>query len=362
MAVQEKEPIGAEAALDQAKLDAFLAKVLDDWGAVSSAPLVMIGDQLGLYDAMADAGPLTPEELARRTGTHERYVREWLLNQAAGGYVEYDPASGRYTLPAEHAAALPGLFGGFQTYLAAARATDRIAQAFRTGEGMPWGDHDPGVFVGVERVFRPGYEQFLVSSWIPALDGVAAKLERGAEVADVGCGHGASTIILAQAFPRSRYYGYDSHAPSIEHARRAASEAGLTAQTTFAVADAARLPPPDGDSSRYDVIAYFDCLHDMADPVGAATSAYDTLADDGTILLVEPMAGESTAENLNPVGRVFSGASVLVCTPNALAGGGSALGTLASEETLRSLFRSVGFTRFRRAAETPFNRVFEIRR
>jgi SAM-dependent methyltransferase len=359
MAVQEKEPIGAEATIDQAKLDAFIAKVIDDWGAMASGPLVMIGEKLGLYDAMADAGPLTSEELARRTGTHERYLREWLLNQAAGGYVEYDSTSGRYTLPPEHAAVLPSLFGGFQTYLAAARAEPRLAAAFQSGEGIPWGEHDSGVFIGIERFFRPGYEQHLISSWIPALDGVARKLERGATVADVGCGHGASTIILAEAYPRSRFVGFDNHEASITTARQAAAEAGVADRVSFEVVPATEYPSP---LTGYDLIAFFDCLHDLGDPVGAAKHAYQTLATDGTVLIVEPMAGERVEENLNPLGRAISGGSTFLCTPHSLATGGPALGALASEARLREVVTAGGFGQFRRATETPFNRVFEARR
>jgi SAM-dependent methyltransferase len=359
MTIQEKDPISAEASLDEAKLSAFFAKVLNDWGAISSAPLVMIGDKLGLYDAMADAGPVTSVELARRTATHERYVREWLVNQAAGGYVEYDPTSGRYTLPPEHAAALPSLLGGFQTYLAAARAETSIAAAFRTGEGMPWADHDPGVFIGIERVYRPGYEQFLVASWIPALDGVADKLERGAVVADVGCGHGASTIILAQAYPRSRFVGFDNHAASIDAARRSAAEAGVADRVSFEVVSATEYPAP---LSGFDLITFFDCLHDFGDPVGAAKHAHQALATDGRIMIVEPMAGERVEDNLNPLGRAVSGASTLLCTPHSRATGGLALGALTSEATLRQIVTDAGLDHFRRVAETPFNRVFEAGR
>ena len=364
MAVQEKEPVGAEARIDEAKLNeaklnAFVEKVLGDWGAMASGPLVLIGDKLGLYEAMAEAGPVTSEELARRTGTHERYVREWLLNQAAGGYVEYDPTSGRYTLPPEHAAALPNLFGGFQTYLAAAKAEPRLAAAFRTGEGIPWGEHDSGVFIGIERFFRPGYEQHLVSSWIPALDGVAEKLERGATVADVGCGHGASTIILAEAYPRSRFVGFDSHAASIEAARRAAAEAGVADRASFEAVSATDYPVP---LSGYDLIAFFDCLHDLGDPVGAAKHAREALAAEGTAMIVEPMAGERVEDNFNPLGRAISGGSTFLCLPHSRATGGPALGALASEARLRDVVTDGGFGRFRRATETPFNRVFEARR
>jgi SAM-dependent methyltransferase len=345
--------------IDEAKLHAFLGRAVGDVGAMGSAPLVLLGEQLGLYEAMAQAGPLTSAELARRTGTVERYVREWLQNQAAGGYVEHDPATGYYCLPVEHAAALPNLYGAFQLLLGAMKAAPRIAEAFRTGNGLAWGEHDPEMFEGCERFFRPSYEQHLVQSWIPALDGVEAKLQAGAVVADVGCGHGASTMIMARAYPKSHFVGFDNHAPSIERARRGAEEAGVADRVRFVVASALDYPArPDG----YDLIAFFDCLHDLASPEAAAHRAYDTLAQDGTVLLVEPIAGERAGDNLNPVGRVYSAASVLICTANAIAGGGSALGTLVPEARLRELFEEAGFTGFRRAAETPFNRVFEIRR
>ncbi len=360
MAVRTEERQATERVqIDEARLHTFLGRAVGDVGALGSAPLVLIGEQLGLYEAMAEAGPITSAELARRTGTVERYVREWLQNQAAGGYVEHDPATDRYVLPVEHAAALPNLYGAFQLLLGATKAAPRIAEAFRTGAGLSWGEHDPEMFEGCERFFRPGYEQYLVSSWIPALDGIEAKLQTGAVVADVGCGHGASTIIMARAYPRSRFVGFDNHPPSIDRARRGAEEAGVADRVRFEVASALDYPArPDG----YDLIAFFDCLHDLANPDGAARRAYDTLAQDGSVLLVEPMAGERTADNLNPVGRVYSAASVLICTANAIAGGGSALGTLVPEARLRDLFEAAGFTSFRRAAETPFNRVFEARR
>jgi SAM-dependent methyltransferase len=345
--------------IDEARLNAFLGRAVSDVGALGSAPLVLIGEQLGLYDALAEGGPMTPGELARRTGTVERYVREWLQNQAAGGYVEYDPPTGRYALPLEHAAALPNLYGAFQLILAATKAAPRIAEAFKTGGGLAWGEHDPELFVGCERFFRPGYAQHLVQSWIPALEGIEAKLRAGAVVADVGCGHGASTLIMAEAFPSSRFVGIDSHAPSIDRARRAAGEAGVADRVRFVQASAAEFPAP---AEGYDLIAFFDCVHDMADPAGAVRRAHGALAPGGSVMMVEPMAGEDAGENLNPVGRVYSAASVLICTANALAGGGAGLGTLAPERALRELYAAAGFGTFRRVAETPFNRVFEARR
>lgn len=353
--------------IDEAKLMDLLHKVVGDFGAATGVALAAIGDRLGLYKALAGSGPLNSQELADATGYSERYLREWLLNQAAGGYIEYDAAAGRYWMTPEQALALAddtspaSVAGGFHVMMAAVQSMPRIAELFKTGEGMTWGEHTADLFTGTERFFRSGYVGNLLTSWIPALDGVQEKLERGATVADVGCGHAASTILMAQAFPNSRFIGVDSHEPSIQHARHAVRDAGAS-NIQLEVGEAQHLPRPNNETGRYDLIAYFDCLHDMADPVGAASSAYDTLAEDGTILLVEPMAGNSPEENINPVGRVYSGASVLICTPNALAGGGSALGTLASEDALASLFRQVGFTRFRRATETPFNRIFEVRR
>jgi SAM-dependent methyltransferase len=344
--------------IDQAKVDAFLEKVIHEWGAVVSAPLVMIGERLGLYEAMSAAGPVTPAELAARTGTVERYVREWLLNQAAGGYLTYDPASGRYTLPAEHAAVLPSLFGGYQCYLGAVRAEDRIAEAFRTGGGMTWGEHHPGVHEGTERFFRVAYEALLVSTWIPALDGIEAKLEAGAVVADVGCGYGTSTIILAQAYPRSRFIGFDNHPASIEAARRAASEAGVADRVSFEIGTAESFPAPHGG---YDLVAFFDCLHDMSDPVGAMRRAHAALAPGGSCMIVEPMAGERPEANMTPLGRALSAASTLLCVPHSLAGAGPALGTVASESEIQRVVLAGGFGQFRRAIETPFNRIFEAR-
>ncbi len=349
--------------IEPSRIDAFLEKAVNDFGAAVSAALVVIGDKLGLYKAMAGAAPLNSTELAARTGTHERYIREWLINQAAGGYVEYDSATGKYTLPAEHAAALADdhspffVGGGFQVITAMVKADERITQAFRTGQGMFWGEHHHDLFEGTERFFRPGYAAHLVSSWIPALDGVQTKLKAGGLVADIGCGHGASTIIMAKAFPRSKFYGFDNHAPSIVHARSAAFQSGVASSVFFDIAGATNFPNAGG----YDLIAFFDCLHDLGDPAGSLMRARETLSDDGVVMIVEPMAAETVEGNLNPIGRVYSGASVLCCTPNAIASGQTALGTLAKETDLRKVARQAGFSRFRKACEIPFNRVFEVR-
>jgi SAM-dependent methyltransferase len=364
--ISEEECMAANlkpAPIDEEKLNAFLGKVVEDFGAAISSSLAYIGQRLGLYKAMAGAGGLTPAELAERTGTVERYVREWLINQAAGGYVEYDAASGRYSLPPEQAVALTDesspfyVGGGFYLIKAVAQASARIAYAFEHGGGMLWREHDPDLFVGTERFFRPGYLMHLIAEWIPALTDIEAKLKAGGKVADIGCGHGASTILLAKAYPNSRFVGFDNHAPSIEHARRAALDAGVDDRVSFEVADATSFP-----GEGYDLIAFFDCFHDMGDPAGAARHAYETLADDGCVLLVEPMAGKTVEENFNPVGRICSAASTMCCTPNSLALGGPALGAVASDDALREMIEAGGFTRFRRAAETIFNRVFEVRR
>jgi SAM-dependent methyltransferase len=346
--------------IDEAKLGAFMGKVVTDLGALISAGCVLIGDKLGLYKAMADGMPVTSEELAKRTETTERYVREWLINQAASGYLEYNSSTREYRLPAEQATALADsnspyfVCGGFQAMMALTRAEPKITEAFRTGEGMFWGDHDHGLFEGTERFFKPGYIANLVQNWIPALNGVDARLRAGAKVADVGCGHGASTIIMAQAYPASRFYGYDNHSPSIERARHAAAEAGVSDRVEFHVAGSEDFP---GDG--YDMVAFFDCFHDLGNPAGSAKRAYETLAEDGTLMVVEPMAGNTVEENLNPVGRVYSGASVLCCTPNAMAYGGHALGTIATDAALGEMVQAGGFTKFRRATESAFNRVFE---
>jgi SAM-dependent methyltransferase len=352
-----------ETALDPQKLERFVFRAVDEVGAALNAALVVMGDKLGLYRALAGAGGLTPAELAERTGTAERYVREWLSAQAAGGYVEYDAATGRYTLPPEQAVALTDesspayLPGFFQIAVGSVLDSPRITEAVRTGDGFGWHEHVHDVHEGCERFFRPGYNANLIDAWLPALEGVVAKLERGARVADVGCGHGASTILMAEAFPNSSFVGSDYHAGSIETARERARAAGLGDRVTFEAAPAAAHPGRD-----YDLVTMFDCLHDMGDPVGAARKVRELLAADGTWMIVEPAAGDNVEDNLNPVGRAYYGFSTLLCTPASLSQDvGLALGAQAGEARIREVVEAGGFTRFRRVAETPFNLVFEAR-
>ncbi len=348
-------------AVDEQRLLAFLGKAVGDLGASVSATLIQIGDELGFYKALA-AAPLTPAELAARTGTYERYVREWLGNQAAGGYVEYDAASGAYSLNAEQALCLadPGgpvdLPGAYAIVEAMYHAKERTLEHFRNGQGMEWGEHHPCLFRGTERFFRAGYNANLIGAWLPALDGVVEKLRGGGRAADVGCGHGASTILMAQSFPESEFIGYDYHAPSIDVARERASAAGVK-NASFEVADAIGYAGKD-----FDLVAFFDCLHDMGDPVGAARHARDALKQDGNCMIVEPFAGDSVQDNLNPVGRVYFGASAQICVPVSLARNGPALGAQAGEARLREVVvTGGGFRQFRRATETPFNLVLEAR-
>ncbi len=355
--------VSAEAKqVNQEKLNEFLGKVVGDFGAALSSTLTYIGVKLGIYKTMAGREPMTPVELAKETGLVERYVREWLINQAASGYVEYDSKTGKYFLSPEQTVALtdensPAYVGG-GTYVVKAmmRAEARISEAFQKGGGLLWGEHDPDLFVGTERFFRPGYTAHLVNSWIPALTGIEEKLKRGTKVADVGCGHGASTMIMAKAYPKSHFFGFDNHEPSIKRAREAAAKAGVSDRVTFEVASANNFPGSD-----YDMVTFFDCLHDMGDPVGAMRHAREVLHPDGSALIVEPMAGNTVEENFNPIGRTFSAASTLCCTANSMALGGPALGAVASERVLRDVVMSGGFKFFRRATETPFNRIFEAR-
>lgn len=349
-------------AVNEERLNQLLGKFVADFGATFHAGLVVIGESLGLYKALAGEA-LTPAELAERTGTDERYVREWLNSQAAGEYVQYDPSTGRYSLSEEQAFALADekspayLPGAFLLAVSALRAVPQITEKFRTGEGFGWHEHDHGLFRGTELFFRPGYAANLTSSWIPALDGVEAKLKAGAKVADVGCGLGASTILMAQTYPSSTFVGYDYHDGSIEMARQRAEEAGVSDRVKFEVARAKDYP-----GGGYDFVAFFDCLHDMGDPAGAAAHVRETLAPDGTWMVVEPFAGDKVEDNLNPVGRIYYSASTLLCTPASKSQEvGLALGAQAGEARLREVVTGGGFSQFRRAAETPFNIVYEAK-
>jgi SAM-dependent methyltransferase len=348
---------------DPAKLDALVGQLVGDIGAVFTGALVVLGDRLGLYRALGEGGAMTAEALARSTGTRARYVREWLSAQAAAGYVTYDPETELFSLSPEQKMAFadeggPAFFpGAFEIAQSVWVDEPKIAEAFRTGAGVGWHEHSVCLFRGTERFFRPGYNANLVSQWIPALSGVQGKLEAGATVADVGCGHGASTILMAQAFPKSRFFGFDYHEPSIARARAAAKEAGVADRVTFACASAKDFPAQD-----YDLVAMFDCLHDMGDPVGAGRHVRETLGPDGVWLVVEPFAQDHLHGNLNPVGRVFYAASTMICTPASAAQEvGLCLGAQAGEKRLREVAQEAGFGSFRRAAETPFNLVFEAR-
>ncbi len=347
---------------DQDKLNAFLGRMVGDLGSVATGALVLLGDRLGLFKAMQGGDKLTAAELAQRTGTHERYVREWLAGQAAAGYVEYEAGSDRFHLSPEQATVFADedspafMAGAFELLSSLWIDEPKVAEAFRTGSGLGWHDHSACLFRGTERFFRPGYNANLVSSWLPALDGVLEKLDRGARVADVGCGHGASTIVMARAFPNSQFKGFDYHPASIERARKAAAEAGVADNTNFEVAGAKSYP------GSYDLVAFFDCLHDMGDPAGASAHVRETLAPDGTWMIVEPFAHDQLEANLNPVGRIYYAASTMVCTPASLSQEiGLGLGAQAGEFKLRQVVTAGGFTRFRRAAETPFNIVLEAR-
>ena len=349
-------------ALDESKLNEFMGKFVHDLGAVMHAATVVVGDKLGLYKALAEQ-PASAEDLARRTETDPRYLREWLSCQAASGYVQYDAASDTFSLSEEQAFALavegsPAFIpGAFQIAVAQFKAIPKMTQAFRTGLGLGWHEHDAALFHGTERFFRPGYAANLVSNWIPALDGVEARLKAGAKVADVGCGHGASTIIMAQAYPASQFIGFDYHEPSIAHAREAAKNAGLGDRVRFEIASAKSYPGTD-----YDLVTVFDCLHDMGDPVGASAHVLQSLRPDGSWMIVEPFANDRLEDNLNPVGRIFYAASTFICTPASRSQEvGRCLGAQAGEQRMREVVSEGGFKAFRRAAETPFNLIFEAR-
>jgi SAM-dependent methyltransferase len=347
--------------MDSTKMMDFVDRAVGDVGALLGRAMVVIGDRLGLYRAMKGAGSLTPAELAARTGTAERYVREWLSAQAARGYVAYD-GNHRFSLPDEHAVPLTDesspacVIGAFEIAVGSVYATDTITERFRTGAGFAWGAHDEHVLGGCERFFRPGYLNNLASSWVPALDGVETKLAGGGRIADVGCGHGASTILLAEAYPAASVIGYDAHEGSIEAARRRAADAGLANRMHFEVASATTF---DGS---YDLVCFFDCLHDMGDPAGACAHVRDHLLPDGTLMLIEPFAGDDLADNLTAVGAAYYGFSTLLCTPSSLSQDvGTALGAQAGEARLREIVTGAGFATLRRVAETPFNIVLEAK-
>jgi SAM-dependent methyltransferase len=348
--------------LDEAKLEQFMGQAVTDVGAALNTVLVMIGDELGLWKAMNGAGPMTAAEIAEATGVRERYVREWASAQAASGYLEYDADADTFELPPEQAMAFANedspvyLIGGFHLISSVFKDRDKIAERFRSGDGFGWHEHDPELFMGTEQFFRPGYRAHLVAEWIPALEGVEEKLRQGAKVADIGCGHGVSTILMARAYPESTFYGFDYHDASIQRATALAATEGVS-NAKFAVASAKDFPGED-----YDLVCFFDCLHDMGDPVGAMKHVRDALADDGAVMLVEPFANDSLSENLNPVGRVYYAASTVVCTPSSLDQEVAlGLGAQAGEQRLGDVASEAGFTRFRRATETPFNLVLEAR-
>lgn len=353
----------ATAAVDEAKLEQFMGQAVTDIGAAMNGVLVMIGGELGLWKAMAGAGPLSSEEIAERSGVAERYVREWASAQAASGYLEYDADNETFTLPPEQAMAFADedspvyVMGGYHVVSSAFKDRDKITERFRSGAGFGWHEHDPELFLGTEQFFRPGYRAHLVAEWLPALEGVDDKLRAGGKAADIGCGHGVSTVIMAKAYPESEFWGFDYHDGSVERAKELAAAEGVGDNVSFDTASAKDYP---GDG--YDLVCFFDCLHDMGDPVGAMKHVRETIADDGVVMLVEPFAADSLGDNLNPVGRTYYAASTLICTPSSLDQEvGLGLGAQAGEARLRDVAEEAGFTRFRRATETPFNLVLEAR-
>jgi len=365
----ESMPPDSTKKIDETKLKEFMGKVVTDIGATWSTVLVIIGDKLGLYKTMANSKPVSAEELASRTRTSERYIREWLANQAAGGYIVYDPSTEKYTLPPEQAMALANdnspvfALGGFQGAMAFFRDEPKITDAFRTGKGVDWGDHDPNLYEGAERFLKPTIVANFVSSWIPSLDGgrIEEKLKHGdATVADIGCGHAVSTITMAKAYPNNKFIGFDYHKPSIEIARRRAKEEGLTEDTiSFEVASSTDFPTWDDG---YDLVVFVDSLHDMGDPTGAASHVLSTLKPDGILMIVEPFANDKVEDNLNPLGRIFYAGSSLVCVPASLAHNGPALGAQAGEYRMSQLVKSAGFRHFKRVNQTLFNIIYEAKR
>jgi 2-polyprenyl-3-methyl-5-hydroxy-6-metoxy-1,4-benzoquinol methylase len=349
-------------AFDENKLNEFLTKAAGDIGSTYSAMLVIIGERLGLYKAMAEIGSTTATEVANKTGTAERYVQEWLANQAAGGYVTYNPTDNTFSLPPEHTMVLADenspvyIHGSYQVVRSIFKDEDKFVEMFRTGKGLRWGEHHHDLFEGTARFYKASYIGNIVQSWIPSLDGVEQKLNDGAKVGDIGCGYGISTMIMAKAYPNSNFYGYDNHGPSIEKAKEQAKEEGAGNNIEFKVVSANE---PIGND--YDLLTFFDCLHDMGDPVGAMKYAKQSLKPDGTCMIVEPMANDKTEDNLNPVGRIYYAASTLICVPNSLADNGPALGAQAGERRTKEIAEKAGFTKFRQATRTPFNIVYEAK-
>ena len=348
--------------IDEQKLHEFMLKAVGDIGSTCSSMLVIIGEKLGLYKAMKESEPITSEELAKKTNTNERYIREWLANQAAGGYITYNPKDGKYTLPPEQAMALADenspvyILGVYQTIRSLFQDENKFIEMFQSQKGLRWGEHHPDLFEGTARFFKPAYIGNLLNSWIPSLDGVEEKLKKGAKVADIGCGYGISTTIMAKAFPNSKFYGFDNHTHSIEQAIKQANEEGVTENIEFNSISA-----NESIGNDYDLITFFDCLHDMGDPIGAMKFAKQSLKQDGTCMIVEPMANDKIEDNLNLVGRVYYAASTLICVPNSLADNGPALGAQAGEKKIKEVVEAAGFTRFKRAAQTPFNIVYEVK-
>jgi SAM-dependent methyltransferase len=351
------------ATIDEGKLNAFIGQMLSDLGGASSIAMVRLGDTLGLYRAIHANGPTTSGELAKQAKVDERYLREWLSHQAASNYLAYDPATGKFSMPAEQAMVFANeespvyMMGGFDLMAAMLDNQPKVQAAFKSGAGVAWGDQAGCMFCAVARFFRPGYHNNLVASWLPALDGVVKKLEAGARVADVGCGHGWSTVLMAKAFPKSQFFGYDFHPDSIRDATAHAKEHGVTSNAHFAVGLA-----KDYEGKDFDLVTCFDCLHDMGDPAGAAAHIRQSLKPDGTWMIVEPMAGDALQHNLNPVGRLFYAGSTMICLPTSRSQEvGAALGAQAGEAKLRETIQSGGFSKVRRAAETPFNMILEAR-
>ena len=350
--------------INEQKLHDFMLKAVGDIASTMSAMLLIIGDRLGLYKAMAESGqPITSDELAKKTNTNERIIREWLANQAAGGYITYNASDGKYTIPPEQAMALADenspvyIHGAYQSIRSFFKDEDKFIEMFKSGKGLKWGEHHHDLFEGTARFFKPNYIGNVVSSWIPSLDGVEEKLKQGAKVADIGCGYGISTTLMAKAYPNSKFYGFDNHSPSIEQAKELSKKEGITGNVEFSSISA----NDKSIGNDYDLITFFDCLHDMGDPIGAMKFAKQSLKPDGTCMIIEPMANDKIEENLNLVGRTYYAASTLVCVPNSLADNGPALGAQAGEKKIKKIVEAAGFTKFRRATQTPFNIIYEAK-